>query len=139
MSPSSAENPERSDIKHFFKSCPVSSNATAGEGPSNDIVELIPLSDNEDSGNTRMAPVKSVSKKSKTVSEQSGNKTLILFEDVDADLCEDRGFISTIQQLAETAKRPMILTSNSKIYIYLSTCIIHQILNPTLPYLIYYL
>ncbi|KAL8133734.1 hypothetical protein AgCh_008972 [Apium graveolens] len=106
----SAENPERSDIKHFFKS---SSDATADQGTSNDVIELIPLSDDEISGNTKMTPTKSVSKKSKTVSEQSGNKTLILFEDVDTDLCEDRGFISTIQQLAETAKRPMILTSNS--------------------------
>lgn len=117
MSPSSAENPERSDLKHFFKSIPVSSDATADPGTSNDVIELIPLSDDEISGYTKMTPTKSVSKKSKTVSEQSGNKTLILFEDVDADLCEDRGFISTIQQLAETAKRPMILTSNSKIII----------------------
>ncbi|KAK1386884.1 putative P-loop containing nucleoside triphosphate hydrolases superfamily protein [Heracleum sosnowskyi] len=109
----SAENPERSDIKHFFKSFPVSSDATVDRGTSNDIVEIIPLSDDELLGDTRMTPTKSVSMKSKTVSEQSGNKTLILFEDVDADLCEDRGFISTIQQLAETAKRPMILTSNS--------------------------
>ncbi|XP_074361810.1 uncharacterized protein LOC141701993 [Apium graveolens] len=109
-SSSSAENPERSDIKHFFKS---SSDATADQGTKNDVIELIPLSDDEISGNTKMTPTKSVSKKSKTVSEQSGNKTLILFEDVDTDLCEDRGFISTIQQLAETVKRPMILTSNS--------------------------
>ena len=65
-----------------------------------------------------MTPTKSVVNKSKTVREPSGSRTLILFEDVDADLCEDRGFISTIQQLAETAKRPMILTSNSKIIIY---------------------
>ncbi|KAL9234676.1 hypothetical protein vseg_009519 [Gypsophila vaccaria] len=41
-------------------------------------------------------------------------KTLLLFEDVDATLCEDRGFISTIQQLAETGKKPMILTSNNE-------------------------
>lgn len=46
--------------------------------------------------------------------DQSEIKTLILFEDVDATLCEDRGFISTIQQLADTGKRPMILTSNSE-------------------------
>ncbi|KAK9743391.1 hypothetical protein RND81_03G236100 [Saponaria officinalis] len=41
-------------------------------------------------------------------------KTLLLFEDVDATLCEDRGFISTIQQLADTGRKPMILTSNSE-------------------------
>ncbi|XP_008802093.2 uncharacterized protein LOC103716027 [Phoenix dactylifera] len=45
---------------------------------------------------------------------QVANKTLILFEDVDTVFDEDRGFISTILQLAETAKRPMILTSNNK-------------------------
>ncbi|KAL2892923.1 ATPase family AAA domain-containing protein 5 [Bienertia sinuspersici] len=41
-------------------------------------------------------------------------KTLILFEDVDVNLYDDRGLISTIQQLADTGKRPMILTSNSE-------------------------
>ncbi|XP_017243940.1 uncharacterized protein LOC108215858 [Daucus carota subsp. sativus] len=110
----SAENSERPVIKNFFKSFPVSSNATTDQGISNDVTELISLSDDEISGNTRMTPTKSVVNKSKTVREPSGSRTLILFEDVDADLCEDRGFISTIQQLAETAKRPMILTSNSK-------------------------
>ncbi|XP_038974107.1 ATPase family AAA domain-containing protein 5-like isoform X2 [Phoenix dactylifera] len=45
---------------------------------------------------------------------QVANKTLILFEDVDTVFDEDRGFISTILQLAETAKRPIILTSNDK-------------------------
>lgn len=50
----------------------------------------------------------------RTVNCPSEVKTLILFEDVDATLCEDHGFITTIHQLAETAKRPMILTSNSK-------------------------
>ncbi|CAL9752889.1 unnamed protein product [Musa acuminata subsp. burmannicoides] len=41
-------------------------------------------------------------------------KTLILFEDVDTVFEEDCGFISSVLQLAETAKRPIILTSNSK-------------------------
>ncbi|XP_058089613.1 uncharacterized protein LOC131236455 isoform X6 [Magnolia sinica] len=50
----------------------------------------------------------------KTTSSQGANKTLILFEDVDTIFDEDRGFIATLLQLAETAKRPMILTSNSK-------------------------
>ncbi|MQL86296.1 hypothetical protein Taro_018826 [Colocasia esculenta] len=42
-----------------------------------------------------------------------------LKEDVDAVVDEDRGFINTIMQLAETSRRPIILTTNSK--------------NPTLP------
>lgn len=41
-------------------------------------------------------------------------KRLILFEDVDIIFLEDRGFISSIQQIAETAKGPLIMTSNSK-------------------------
>ncbi|KAK9096037.1 hypothetical protein Sjap_021534 [Stephania japonica] len=45
---------------------------------------------------------------------RGADKTLILFEDVDIVFEEDRGFISTIQQMAETTKWPMILTSNSK-------------------------
>lgn len=43
---------------------------------------------------------------------QTANKTLILLEDVDTVFDEDRGFISSILQLAETAKRPIILTSS---------------------------
>ncbi|XP_020576040.1 uncharacterized protein LOC110021763 isoform X2 [Phalaenopsis equestris] len=42
------------------------------------------------------------------------NKTLFLFEEVDVVFDEDHGFISTIFKLAETTKRPIILTSNSK-------------------------
>lgn len=76
-----------------------------------------------------MTSAELVSKKSKSFSEQSDIKTLILFEDVDAVLDEDRGFIGTIQQLAETAKRPMILTSNSKIVLLI--CFLHELLNPT--------
>jgi len=43
---------------------------------------------------------------------QTANKSLILFEDVDTVFDEDRGFIASILQLAETTKRPIILTSN---------------------------
>ncbi|KAI0498817.1 hypothetical protein KFK09_019712 [Dendrobium nobile] len=53
------------------------------------------------------------------VSEKSShfhiaNKTLFLFEEVDVVFDEDHGFISTILKLAETTKRPIILTSNTK-------------------------
>lgn len=76
----------------------------------NDVVELIPISDEDDSKDVGGPAVK-------LTNSQNGAKTLILFEDVDVTTCEDRGFIATIQQLAETAKRPMILTCNSKSFI----------------------
>lgn len=42
------------------------------------------------------------------------NKTLFLFEEVDVVFDEDQGFVSMILKLAETTKRPIILTSNTK-------------------------
>lgn len=92
------ENP---DNKSQLKSTPTKS--------ANGVIEFIPLSDDEDSKDVG-GPADAV----KPINSQSGTKTLILFEDVDVTAYEDRGFIATIQQLAETAKRPMILTSNSK-------------------------
>lgn len=77
-----------------------------------EVIELIHLPDEEDLGDAFLSPKKSVCKR--TINCQSEVKTLILFEEVDATISEDHGFITTIQQLAETAKRPMILTSNSK-------------------------
>lgn len=59
-------------------------------------------------------PEKFVSRAYGTSIDQTASKPLILFEDVDALLSEDHGLIATIQKLAETAKRPIILTSNSK-------------------------
>ncbi|KAK1416701.1 hypothetical protein QVD17_25817 [Tagetes erecta] len=91
----SFENPES---KSPMKSTPTKS--------TNDVVELIPISDDEDSKDVGGPAVK-------LTNSQNGTKTLILFEDVDVAMGEDRGFIATIQQLAETAKRPMILTCNS--------------------------
>ncbi|KAI5082912.1 hypothetical protein GOP47_0002655 [Adiantum capillus-veneris] len=40
--------------------------------------------------------------------------TVLLFEDVDMVFEDDRGFIAAVAQLAATAKRPIILTSNDK-------------------------
>ncbi|MCO5560256.1 hypothetical protein L7F22_013867 [Adiantum nelumboides] len=40
--------------------------------------------------------------------------TVLLFEDVDMVFEDDRGFIAAVTQLAATAKRPIILTSNDK-------------------------
>ncbi|KAF5787232.1 putative checkpoint protein Rad17/Rad24 [Helianthus annuus] len=93
----SSENPDN-------KSQPTST-PTKTKSANDDVIELIPLSDDEDSKDV-CGPA------AKPSNSQNGTKTLILFEDVDVTAYEDRGFISTIQQLAETAKRPMILTSN---------------------------
>lgn len=78
------------------------------------VIEAIPLSDEENAPNATGLQRKQVFREEITANYQGETNTLILFEDVDTALCEDRGFVSTIQQLAETAKRPMILTSNSK-------------------------
>ncbi|OIT27058.1 PREDICTED: uncharacterized protein LOC109214488 [Nicotiana attenuata] len=77
------------------------------------VIEVIPLSDEENAPTACGVQRKQVWREEITPNHQGETKTLILFEDVDTALCEDRGFVSTIQQLAETAKRPMILTSNS--------------------------
>lgn len=78
------------------------------------VIEVIPLSDEENAPNACGVQRQQVCREEITANHQGETKALILFEDVDTALCEDRGFVSTIQQLAETAKRPMILTSNSK-------------------------
>ncbi|CAA7013406.1 unnamed protein product [Microthlaspi erraticum] len=46
--------------------------------------------------------------------DRANLKPLILFEDVDICFAEDRGLISAIQQIAEKAKGPVILTANDK-------------------------
>ncbi|KAA8546400.1 hypothetical protein F0562_002861 [Nyssa sinensis] len=107
------ENTVGSENKLLLKSSQAIPNTTVTQESNNDAIELIPLSDEEDSQNAGGIPGKFTRKENRTASDQSEIKTLILFEDVDAILHEDRGFIGTIQQLAETAKRPMILTSNS--------------------------
>lgn len=84
--------------------------SVSGDG----VIEVIPLSDEENALNASGVQRKQVGREEIADNHQGKMKTLILFEDVDTALCEDRGFVSTIQQLAETAKRPMILTSNSK-------------------------
>ncbi|PIN16178.1 hypothetical protein CDL12_11174 [Handroanthus impetiginosus] len=105
------ENGAHSDnktISKFFKTVDAQTHCS-----DNDVIELINLSDNEDFEEAGGWTKVSVSEENRTANCQDEIKTLILFEDVDANLCEDHGFITTIQQLAETAKRPMILTSNS--------------------------
>ncbi|KAL6525090.1 hypothetical protein OROMI_030683 [Orobanche minor] len=101
-----AAKSETNSVSNFFK--------TVTHCSDDEVIEVIPLSDKKDSQDAGSWP-----KMLASGSNQSGNchieiKTLILFEDVDATVHEDHGFITTIQQLAETAKRPMILTSNSE-------------------------
>lgn len=109
MSSRSQESPS----KHNFRSSPVSTNGVVVEDLNNSLVEVISLLEEGDD----VSDVKTQNRNSSGLSCDKGDiKTLILFEDVDVTLCDDRGFISTIQQLADTGKRPMILTSNSKKY-----------------------
>ncbi|KAK2979085.1 LOW QUALITY PROTEIN: hypothetical protein RJ640_026035, partial [Escallonia rubra] len=99
--------------KQLLKSSPGKCTLSVPQGFDNEVIELIPLYDNDNSQNASRMPWKSSCEDNITASAQGDIKTVILFEDVDTTLYEDRGFIATIKQLAETAKRPMILTSNS--------------------------
>ncbi|KAG8378276.1 hypothetical protein BUALT_Bualt08G0120700 [Buddleja alternifolia] len=105
------ENATSSDNKSLSKIFKAVNAVT--QFPDNEVIELVHLSDEEDSQDAGARTNISVSERNKAANDQNEIKTLILFEDVDATLYEDHGFITTIQQLAETAKRPMILTSNS--------------------------
>ncbi|KAF8103575.1 hypothetical protein N665_0188s0503 [Sinapis alba] len=46
--------------------------------------------------------------------DKASLKPLILFEDVDISFAEDRGLVSAIQEIAEEAKGPVVLTANDK-------------------------
>ncbi|XP_011069547.1 uncharacterized protein LOC105155376 isoform X2 [Sesamum indicum] len=104
----SGTNSDNKSLSKFFKAVNAEAHCSDDE-----VYELIHLLDKEASQEAGELLKVSVSGESRTANCQNQIKTLILFEDVDATLDEDHGFITTIQQLAETAKRPMILTSNS--------------------------
>ena len=104
----SVANPMGSQNKHIVKSLFVEANGMTDQEFNDEVVELIPISD-EDSHDATETFVKSDYKE-----DQSKVKHLILFEDVDITFLEDRGFLAAIQQIAKTAKGPIILTSNSK-------------------------
>ncbi|CAH9136284.1 unnamed protein product [Cuscuta epithymum] len=95
--------------KHLVR--PFSAAMTGTERSRSEVIELIPSLHDVDSQIASATPRDLICKDS--TNSHGGLRTLVLFEDFDTALCEDRGFISTIQQLSETAKRPMILTSNS--------------------------
>ncbi|KAL7246280.1 hypothetical protein ACSBR2_001409 [Camellia fascicularis] len=107
------ETPVGSESKQILKSFPIMSNTVPVQGCDSEVIELIHLSDEEDLQNAAGTPGKFVCKQNRTATDHKESKPLILFEDVDAILSEDHGLIATIQKLAETAKRPIILTSNS--------------------------
>ncbi|CAN8234134.1 unnamed protein product [Cochlearia groenlandica] len=46
--------------------------------------------------------------------DRANLKPLIIFEDVDICFAEDRGLLTAIQQIAEKAKGPVVLTANDK-------------------------
>ncbi|XP_021740360.1 uncharacterized protein LOC110706706 isoform X2 [Chenopodium quinoa] len=94
-----------------LKTSPVKTNGAAEQYLNNGAVEVISLSEEEDYVGNNESQYHSNGKLS---CDKGDIKSLILFEDVDVTLCDDRGFISTIQQLADIGKRPMILTSNNE-------------------------
>ncbi|XP_012570633.1 uncharacterized protein [Cicer arietinum] len=90
---------------------PAFPNVKASEEMDDDVIEMITISDDEDhspSGTSQKLHDINNALTSDTV------QTLILVEDVDILFPEDRGCIAAIQHIAETAKGPIILTSNSK-------------------------
>ena len=78
------------------------------------MIEMIPISNKDNSLGATLATTTCASKESTIACDREQLKHLILFEDVDINFTEDRGFVSAIQQIAEKAKGPVILTSNSK-------------------------
>ncbi|GMJ02437.1 hypothetical protein like AT1G77620 [Hibiscus trionum] len=105
----SVENQVDSLSKHVMKSAEILSNGDAVQ-VHNEVIELIPVSDNEGTSGAHGAPEKRFFNDSET---GFGQAKLILFEDVDISFPEDRGFVAAIQHIAEKAKGPVILTSNS--------------------------
>ncbi|XVF39345.1 hypothetical protein PTKIN_Ptkin01aG0027300 [Pterospermum kingtungense] len=109
----SLEKPVDSLSKHVMKSAGPLSKDEAVQEFDNEIMELMSISEEEDSFGVNGASGQRICNDSEIGFGQSKAKALILFEDVDIAFPEDRGFIAAIQQIAEEAKGPVILTSNS--------------------------
>ena len=88
-------------------------NGTSTQKSDDGVVDLIALTD-EDCHQEIEGSVFSNCKEAGSCSSRVEVKPLILFEDADITFFEDRGFIAAVQQISETAKGPIILTSNSK-------------------------
>ncbi|KAK8552276.1 hypothetical protein V6N12_040881 [Hibiscus sabdariffa] len=79
----------------------------------NEVIDLILMSDEEDSFGANGVSGKCDCDDSETDFDLDKLKPLILFEDVDISFPKDHGYIAAIQKIAKTAKWPMILTSNN--------------------------
>ncbi|XP_038717111.1 uncharacterized protein LOC120010394 isoform X2 [Tripterygium wilfordii] len=108
----SKENPVDSRNELNVKSCPSTPNGKPML-VTNEVIELDTL-DEEGSNGIFRRPTKFALKETGTTCARDQLRPLILFEDVDIVFPEDRGFIAAIQYIAERAKGPVILTSNSK-------------------------
>lgn len=96
-------NPLDSPNKNIMKSSSTLSLSKAAQHVDDEVIEVIHVS-NDDNSHGVMGKL------------DNHVKPLILIEDVDVFFPEDRGFIAAIQQIAEKAKGPVILTSNSKMF-----------------------
>ncbi|KAK6257507.1 hypothetical protein QUC31_000966 [Theobroma cacao] len=109
----SIENPVGSLSKEVMKSSAPLSNGEAAQEFDDEVIELIPTPDEEESFGAHRASRQRVCNESEAGFAQAKVKPLILFEDVDISFPEDHGFVAAIQKIAEKAKGPVILTSNS--------------------------
>ncbi|XP_062020623.1 uncharacterized protein LOC133737007 isoform X2 [Rosa rugosa] len=103
----SVTNAAGSQNKLIMKSRFVEATGTTGQDLDDDVVELIPISDEESHDATGTSGTFAFKE------DCCKDKLVILFEDVDITFQEERGFIAAIQQIAKTANGPIILTSNS--------------------------
>ncbi|KAM6544442.1 hypothetical protein CsatB_008889 [Cannabis sativa] len=106
----SLTNAAGSSNKHVLK--PSAALGSASQEYDVSIAEVIVLSDEERRNEAEISGICS-HEEAGSCSYKSEVKPLILFEDVDITFLEDRGFIAAVQQIADTAKGPIILTSNS--------------------------
>ncbi|XP_045830121.1 uncharacterized protein LOC123921561 isoform X2 [Trifolium pratense] len=90
---------------------PASPNVKAADEKDDDVIEMITISD--DGAHSPGGTSQKLYDTNNALTYDS-MQTLILVEDVDILFPEDRGCIAAIQHIAETAKGPIILTSNSK-------------------------
>ncbi|GAU30891.1 hypothetical protein TSUD_15770 [Trifolium subterraneum] len=90
---------------------PASPNVKAADEKDDDVIEMITISD--DGAHCPGGTSRKLHDTNSALTSDSV-QTLILVEDVDILFPEDRGCIAAIQHIAETAKGPIILTSNSK-------------------------
>lgn len=99
---------------------PALPNGRATEGMDNEMIKLITISDDEAHSPRRLHG-------KNNVLTCDNVQTLVLVEDMDILFPEDRGCIAAIKHIAETAKGPIILTSNSELTCYNSAFFLKHI------------